>query len=85
MSANISSQELKRRGISAVDPLLQDGPVHVILHNKPCYVVLAEQSYTDLMNDLAEARLLASDHDLMQGKVRRGSADILMKELLADG
>lgn len=41
----ISAQEIKRRGISAVDDLLVEGPVHVITRNEPRYVVMDECRY----------------------------------------
>lgn len=42
MNNVISAQELKRRGIGAVDAALRDGPVHVIRRNRPSYVILSE-------------------------------------------
>ena len=39
----IPAQELKRRGIGAIDTLLAKGDVHVIRNNQPRSVVLAEQ------------------------------------------
>jgi len=44
----ISAQELKRRGISAVDTALRNGPVHVIRRNRPSYVILSEEGYQAL-------------------------------------
>lgn len=44
----IPAQEIKRRGISAVDELLRDGPVHVIRNNQPRYVVMSEEDYARL-------------------------------------
>ncbi|WP_018950450.1 type II toxin-antitoxin system Phd/YefM family antitoxin [Thioalkalivibrio sp. ALMg11] len=44
----ISAQEIKRRGISAVDRALEKGPVHVIQRNRPRYVILSEESYQRL-------------------------------------
>lgn len=41
----ISSSEIKRRGIRAVDELMKNGPVHIIRNNIPDYVVLTEESY----------------------------------------
>lgn len=84
MSAMISAQELKRRGISAVDSDLAHGPVHVILHNKPSYVVISESSYQDLMNDLADAPITASELDVKTGRVRRGNSEQLMAELMSE-
>lgn len=77
----IAVQEIKRRGISAVDKALLNGPVHLIKSNHPAYVVMSETSYQDLIDDLAEARLAASELDLKAGRVRRGTATTLMKEL----
>jgi prevent-host-death family protein len=44
----IPAQEIKRRGISAVDELLRDGPVEVIKHNRPRYVVMSVEDYRRL-------------------------------------
>ncbi|WP_018865178.1 type II toxin-antitoxin system Phd/YefM family antitoxin [Thioalkalivibrio sp. ARh3] len=51
----ISAQEIKRRGISAVDRALEKGPVHVIQRNRPRYVILSEESYQRLAEGV-EAR-----------------------------
>jgi len=77
-------QEVKRRGISAVDKALADGPVHLIKSNRAEYVVMSETDYRQLMDDLAEARLAASDKDLRAGRIRRGDAKGLMKVLLSE-
>jgi PHD/YefM family antitoxin component YafN of YafNO toxin-antitoxin module len=77
-------QEIKRRGISAVDKALADGPVHLVKSNRAEYVVMSEMDYQQLMNDLAKARLAASEKDLRQGRVRRGDAKKLMKTLLSE-
>ena len=45
----IPAQEIKRRGISALDELLKDGPVHVIKNNRPSYVVMSEDDYARLI------------------------------------
>ena len=44
----IPAQEVKRRGISALDELLKDGPVHIIKNNQPRYVVMTEDDYARL-------------------------------------
>jgi PHD/YefM family antitoxin component YafN of YafNO toxin-antitoxin module len=77
-------QEIKRRGISAVDKALADGPVHLIKSNRAEYVVMSEMDYQQLMNDLAAARLAASDKDLHEGRIRRGDSKKLMKILLSE-
>lgn len=44
----ISANELKRHGISAVEQLLANGPVHIIKRNQPVCVVLTEGEYEKL-------------------------------------
>ena len=39
MENTITANEIKRRGISAVDDALLKGPVHVIQRNRPRYVI----------------------------------------------
>jgi PHD/YefM family antitoxin component YafN of YafNO toxin-antitoxin module len=83
----IPAQELKRRGIAAVDGLITQGDVHVIRNNRPEYVVLTEARYQDLVAEAEEAhvaRVKASLEDVKAGRVRRGSAADLIKELGLD-
>ncbi|MBN1269745.1 MAG: prevent-host-death protein [Kiritimatiellae bacterium] len=77
----ISAGEIKRRGISAVDKLAQDGPVHVVKESRARYVVMSESDYRQMINDLADARLAASEADVKAGRVRRGTAAQLMREI----
>ena len=80
----IPAQELKRRGIAAVDGLITQGDVHVIRNNRPEYVVLTEERYKELVAEAEEAyvaRVKASLEDVKAGRVRRGSAADLIKEL----
>lgn len=48
METTITAKEIKRRGISAVDEALRQGPVHVIQRNRPRYVILSEEDYKRL-------------------------------------
>ena len=80
----IAAQEVKRRGITAVDDLLALGPVQIVKNNRPRYVVVSEEEFAVLMTDLAEARLAASEADLKTGRVRCGSSATLMAELRKD-
>ena len=81
----IPAQDIKRRGISAVDEALRAGPVHVIKNNRPSYVVLTEAAYGELLEssqDAARARLRASLEDLDTGRTNRyENADALMQAL----
>jgi PHD/YefM family antitoxin component YafN of YafNO toxin-antitoxin module len=80
----IPAQEIKRRGIAAVDGLIANGDVHVIRNNRPEYVVLSEARYRELVAEAEEAyvaRVKASLEDVKAGRVKRGSAADLIKEL----
>ena len=68
------AQEIKRRGIAAVDDLIETGDVHIIKNNQPQYVVLSEVRYRELIEAQEEAytaRVRASLEDLEAGRVRR--------------
>ena len=82
--STVPVQEIKRRGITAVDKAIADGPVHLLKSNRAEYVVMSERDYQALINDLAEARLTASEADLRAGRVRRGNAKKLMKAVVAE-
>jgi PHD/YefM family antitoxin component YafN of YafNO toxin-antitoxin module len=80
----IPAQEIKRRGIAAVDDLIAKGDLHVIRNNQPQYVVLSEERYQELIvaeQDACYARIRESLEDLKEGRVKRGTADDLIKEL----
>ena len=81
----IAAQEIKRKGISAADEMLKEGPVHIIKNNKPKYVILSEERYEDLLraeDEAYRARIKASLEDLKAGRVKRfKNADELLKAL----
>ena len=80
----IPAQEIKRRGIAAVDELIIKGDVHIIRNNQPQYVVLSQERYEELLEAQEEAqlaRIRASLEDLKAGRVKRGTAEELIREL----
>lgn len=80
----IPSQDIKRRGIAAVDEALKNGPVHVIKNNRPQYVVLSEEDYLALLDAQQDAyveRLKAALEDVQAGRVQRFTS---AKDLLAE-
>lgn len=81
----IAAQEIKRKGISAVDEALKHGPVHIIKNNQPQYVVISETRYRELIEAEDEAymaRIKKSLEDVKAGRVRRfKAADELLKAL----
>ena len=82
--STIPVQDIKRHGMKAVDKALVEGPVHVVKSNRAHYVVMSEQDYQELMNDLTEARLAASEADLREGRIQRGDTKKLMGSLVSD-
>ncbi|OEU70463.1 MAG: prevent-host-death protein [Desulfuromonadales bacterium C00003093] len=79
---SIPAQEIKRRGLAAVDDLLLEGDVHVIRNNRPQYVVLTEERYQSLISEAQEAylaRVRASLKDVKEGRVKTfaTAADLL--------
>jgi PHD/YefM family antitoxin component YafN of YafNO toxin-antitoxin module len=82
---SIPAQELKRRGIAAVDDLIAKGDVHVIRNNQPQYVVLSEERYQELVTEANEtylARVRASLEDVKAGRVKKfKTANDLLKAL----
>jgi len=82
----ISALEIKRRGISIVDEQIECGPVHVIKNNRPQYVVMTEDGYQSLMEEMNEAwelRIKASLDEAAAGQARRGTADELIREIFS--
>lgn len=81
----VPAQEIKRRGMAAVDDALAQGPVHVVKNNRPQYVVLTEESYRELLETQQEsalARIKTSLEDAAAGRVtRHDSAEALMRHL----
>jgi PHD/YefM family antitoxin component YafN of YafNO toxin-antitoxin module len=82
---NIPAQEIKRRGIAAVDEALAQGPVHIIKNNRPQYVVLTEERYKELLEmqeEVLVARIKDSLEDAKAGRItRHRSVDALLKHL----
>lgn len=80
----IAAQDIKRKGITAVDEALKDGPVHVIKNNRPQYVVISEERYQELIeaeDEAYNARIRTSLEDVKAGRVKRGTAQDLINEL----
>ncbi len=80
----IAAHEIKRKGISAVDEALKAGPVHVIKNNQLRYVVLTEARYRELIeaeDEACVARVRKSLEDVKAGRVTRGTAEELIREL----
>ena len=44
----LPAQEIKRRGVKAIELALKNGPVHIIKNNSPACVILTEAQYAYL-------------------------------------
>lgn len=51
----LTSAELKRRGIAAIEQALQRGPVHLLKRNQAAAVVLSERHFRELQRQAALA------------------------------
>jgi len=82
---SIAAQDIKRRGITAVDEALKDGPVHIIKNNRPQYVVISEERYQELLDaedDAYIANVKVSLDDIKEGRTRKfKSAEEILKAL----
>lgn len=77
----VAAQDVKRRGLIALEERLADGPVHVVKRNRPVCVVLSEAYYRELVDLAATARLAQSGADLREGRVREASPQEIMGEV----
>lgn len=41
----LSANEIKKHGVSAIEKQLMYGPVHVLKHNHPLFIVISEKDY----------------------------------------
>ncbi len=65
----LTNEQIKRRGIAAVEEALLHGPVHLVKRNRPAAVVLSEVEYSRLT-----ARLATGD----TGAPKRTSLEVFM-------
>lgn len=45
----ISANEIKKHGVTVIEKHLRLGPVHVLKHNRPVFVVISESDYNQLI------------------------------------
>ncbi len=85
----IPAQEIKRRGIAAVDDLIDKGDLHVIRNNRPQYVVVSEERYQELVVAEEEAhfaRVRGALEDVKAGRTKVfETVDDLLRALDEDG
>ena len=84
----LPAQEIKRRGLAAIDSVIDHGPIHIFKNNMPHYVVITEEHYKNFL-ELEEAsyreRLKLSLQDVKAGKVHHfKNTDDLLKMIEKD-
>jgi len=85
IDAIVPVQEIKRRGMIAVDSGLREhGAVTVVRNNRPAYVILAPEDYEDLARAADAARLAESLSDWREGRCKTTTVDELMTEAMSD-
>ena len=77
----VAAQDVKRRGLIALEERLAAGPVHVVKHNRAVCVVLLEEDYRELVEGAATARLAAALADVREGRVKTASAREIIDEV----
>lgn len=50
MNNTVTTSEIKRRGMAAIEDGLRKGPLHILKRNKPAAVVLSEDEYEHLVH-----------------------------------
>ncbi len=81
----IPVQEIKRRGMTAVDGGLKShGAVTIVRNNRPAYVVVSPEEYAELIEAADEARIALALADWRAGRCKAATADKIMREALGD-
>lgn len=79
MLATVPAQTIKRRGISALNQQLKDGPVWVISNNTPKYVVLLADEFRRMRHEAFVEECLQSEAEYRAGLAKRTTPEELMK------
>ncbi|MBQ5530927.1 MAG: prevent-host-death protein [Kiritimatiellae bacterium] len=78
MIATIPAQEVKRRGMSALNEQLKDGPVWIIANNTPKYVVLFADDFRRMRHEAFVEGCLRSDAECRAGLAAPATVEGLM-------
>jgi PHD/YefM family antitoxin component YafN of YafNO toxin-antitoxin module len=80
----IEAREVEQQGLCVVDERLLEGPLHIQRDGEPAYVIMTEAHYIELVEawrDEREAGIREALADVAAGRVKRGTADDLIREL----
>ena len=79
MLATVPAQTIKRRGISALNQQLKDGPVWIISNNTPKYVVLSADDFRRMRHEAFVEECRESEAEYRAGLAKRTTPEELMK------
>lgn len=78
MMATVPAQIVKRRGMSALNAQLKDGPVWIIANNTPKYVVLLADDFRRMRHEMFVRECHESMAELRKGLGKPTTVDELM-------
>ena len=78
MIATMPAQIVKRRGMSALNEQLKDGPVWIIANNTPKYVVLFADDFRRMRHEAFVEGCLQSDAENRAGLAKPATVEELM-------
>ena len=78
MIATMPAQVIKRRGMSAMDAQLKDGPVWIIANNTPKYVVMFADDFRKMRHEAFVQGCLQSDVECRAGLAKPTTVAELM-------
>ena len=84
MIATMPAQVVKRRGMSALNEQLKDGPVWIIANNTPKYVVLFADDFKRMRHEAFVNGVLESEAEHRAGLAKTGTVEELMSDIFAD-
>ena len=82
MFATMPAQEIKRRGMSALNADLKDGPVYVISGNKPKYVVLLAEDFKRMRHEAFVRQCNEAMAEWRAGNCKSGTVEELMADIM---
>lgn len=76
----LSANDIKKHGVSIIEKHIKYGPVHILKHNRPVFVVLTEQDYQLLSQKSHRSGLFLMLEKTTAGKRSRESIDKQLSE-----
>jgi Phd_YefM. len=82
MANEITANELKTKGITAIDDVTSNGYEAIItVRGKQKYVVMTMEEYNKLREYELTAAIIETENDIKNGKYKKGTVDNHMKRL----